>query len=87
MSELPEHRRRAVVFSADQWDAFRSYWGFTAREENVLRLMCQGWSYEEIAEDLNIKYNTAKALMQRIYARMGVHNRHEAVIEMVSRLR
>jgi LuxR family maltose regulon positive regulatory protein len=50
------------------------------REIEVLRLLPTGLTAEEIASRLIISVNTVRSHMKSIYAKLGVHSRHEAVI-------
>ena len=52
----------------------------TAREREVLRLVCQGRSDAAIADGLGLARNTVRNHLARIYAKIGAHNRSEAVI-------
>jgi len=47
----------------------------TKREEEVLRLVCDGMTNREIAEQLNLSPWTAKRHVARLLAKIGVHRR------------
>jgi len=49
------------------------------REQEVLRLMAEGLSNEEIARKLYLSKNTLKAHTQNIYSKLDVHSRMQAV--------
>jgi ATP/maltotriose-dependent transcriptional regulator MalT len=51
----------------------------TKREKDVLSLVSQGLSNPAIAEELTISVGTVKAHTHRIYGKLGVSNRVEAV--------
>lgn len=51
----------------------------TAREWEVLDLLCQGRSTEQITEQLTISVETARTHIKTMMARLGVHSRTEAV--------
>ncbi|WP_281181955.1 response regulator transcription factor [Actinomadura macra] len=51
----------------------------TARESEVLRLLTQGRSNREIAEELFISPKTASVHVSRIMAKLGVVSRLQAV--------
>jgi len=51
----------------------------TRREMEVLRLMCRGKSGGEIREVLNISENTFKTHSRRLFQKLGVNSRSEAV--------
>jgi ATP/maltotriose-dependent transcriptional regulator MalT len=52
---------------------------FTAREREVLTLLPQRLSYQEMADTLVISPKTVKRHVLTIYKKLGVHSRREAV--------
>lgn len=55
------------------------------REERVLQLLAQGLSNREIAEAMFISDRTVQAHLTRIFAKMGVSSRLEAVLTAIRR--
>ncbi|MGE5335680.1 MAG: LuxR C-terminal-related transcriptional regulator [Nitrososphaerota archaeon] len=51
----------------------------TTREEEVLRLLADGYSNEEIATALVVAMGTVKAHVQHIYRKLGAHSRTHAL--------
>jgi DNA-binding NarL/FixJ family response regulator len=51
----------------------------TGREIEVLQLVAEGWPPTEIAEQLSISRKTVSSHMQRIFTKLGVHTRAQAV--------
>jgi len=51
----------------------------TDRELDVLRLLARGMLYKEISADLSISFNTVHTLIRRIYDKLHVHTRRQAV--------
>ena len=49
------------------------------RELDVLRLLARGLVYKEIASELNLSFHTIHTLVRRIYEKLHVHTRREAV--------
>ena len=49
------------------------------RELDVLRLLAHGQAYKEVAADLNLGFNTVHSLVRRIYEKLHVHTRRDAV--------
>ena len=57
----------------------------TAREEEVLRLLAKGSRSKEIADQLNIGPGTVESHVRRIYEKLHVRSRAEAVARYISR--
>jgi DNA-binding NarL/FixJ family response regulator len=55
--------------------------GVSPREEQVLSLLSKGYLYKEIAEELCISNDTVHNHIRRIYEKLQVHSRTEAVIK------
>ena len=53
----------------------------TPREEEILRLASQGYVPKEIAEMLNITLNTTRTHLKKVYEKLHVRSRTEAVIK------
>jgi LuxR family maltose regulon positive regulatory protein len=53
----------------------------TAREMEVLRLMCEGFSNQKIANVMIVSVNTVKKHTSNIYSKLGVRNRAQAVLK------
>lgn len=54
-------------------------WGFTQREQEIIRLLAVGRTQPWIAESLGISENTVNTHVRRIYQKMGVHSRQELI--------
>ena len=50
----------------------------TPQEERILKLLCQGDSLQDIADECNIKYNSVRVHTHNIYQKLGVASRTEA---------
>lgn len=57
--------------------------GLTPREQEVLSLLVQGLSQQDIARELVISSNTVAAHIQRILQKLGVRNRAQAIARAV----
>jgi DNA-binding NarL/FixJ family response regulator len=57
----------------------------SAREQEVLNLLSQGFFYKEIAEKLGISYETVHTYIRRIYEKLQVRTRTEAVAKFLRR--
>ena len=51
----------------------------TTRELEVLRLVAQGQTYDEIAAQLVVSINTVRTHIKAIYRKLGANNRTEAI--------
>jgi LuxR family maltose regulon positive regulatory protein len=49
------------------------------REQDVLRLIAQGLSNQEIARSLTVAVSTVKMHIKHIYGKLGVSNRVQAI--------
>lgn len=54
------------------------------REEDVLRSLSRGDTYIEIASQLGISYSTVHTYIKRIYQKLHVHSRGQAVAQFMS---
>jgi len=57
----------------------------TAREQEVLELLAEGFSYNRIGVDLGITANTVRNYIRAIYEKLHVHSRSEAVAKALRR--
>jgi RNA polymerase sigma factor (sigma-70 family) len=55
------------------------------REQEVLDCLAQGFLYKEIAEKLSISYETVHTYIRRIYEKLQVRTRTEAVAKFLRR--
>ena len=56
----------------------------TQREREVLELFAKGFVNKEVADKLNISYQTVKGYTKTIYEKLHVHSRSEALMKFVS---
>jgi DNA-binding NarL/FixJ family response regulator len=49
------------------------------REREVLEWLAQGWSYKEVADRMTVSLGTVRTYIKRIYTRLHVHNRVDAM--------
>lgn len=57
-----------------------SFTGLTARERDVLELICEGLADKEIASRLNVAPNTVRNHVATVYSKLDVHSRSEAIV-------
>ncbi|MGB3069967.1 MAG: response regulator transcription factor [Ottowia sp.] len=53
----------------------------SAREAEVLRLVARGYTVDEVADELNVSRHTVRTFVRRIYDKLQVSSRAEAVRE------
>jgi len=54
----------------------------TPREQEIVRLLAKGYLYKEIAEQLGLSVETVRTHLHRIYEKLHVHTRTEAVMKL-----
>ena len=57
----------------------------TAREQELIELLAQGYYYEEISDKLGISVNTVRKHLQNIYEKLHVQSRTQAVLKFLGR--
>jgi RNA polymerase sigma factor (sigma-70 family) len=82
-SPMTMHIARKVVQSFQK--AALSTETLSEREQQVLDLLSQGLIYKEIAEKLGISYETVHTYIRRIYEKLQVRTRTEAVAKFLRR--
>ena len=55
------------------------------REREVLDYLARGYLYKEIAAELSLSYDTVHTYVRRIYEKLQVHSRTEAVAKHLTR--
>lgn len=58
--------------------------GLSAREEQILVLLSKGYSNKAIADQLNLSVETIYSHLKRVYEKLHVHSRTEAVLRYLS---
>jgi DNA-binding CsgD family transcriptional regulator len=53
--------------------------GLTAREAQVLGLMCEGFNNVQVASHLGIDYKTVRWHVSNVLDKLGAKSRHQAV--------
>jgi len=80
-SPMSSHIARKVVASFQQppSSAARELETLTNREQEVLNHLAKGFLYKEIADVMNISYDTVHTHIRKIYEKLHVRSRTEAV--------
>jgi DNA-binding NarL/FixJ family response regulator len=80
-SPMTSHIARKVVQSFQQTapGAGKATENLSPREQEVLELLAKGFLYKEIADQLHISFETVHTYIRRIYEKLQVRSRTEAV--------
>jgi len=81
----PEIASRVVQLFREYAPAPKSEYHLTAREQDVLSLLAEGFSYNRIGAHLGISANTVRNYIRAIYEKLHVHSRSEAVSKALRR--
>jgi len=85
-SPMTTHIARKVVQSFQRSAASEAATeSLSEREQQVLDLLSRGLIYKEIAEKLGISYETVHTYIRRIYEKLQVRTRTEAVAKFLRR--
>jgi len=85
-SPMTMHIARKVVQSFQRSPvAVQATESLSEREQQVLDLLSQGLIYKEIADKLGISYETVHTYIRRIYEKLQVRTRTEAVTKFLRR--
>jgi DNA-binding NarL/FixJ family response regulator len=85
-SPMTTHIARKVVQSFQKAaPAEQTGEALSAREQEVLDHLSQGFLYKEIAEKMGISYETVHTYIRRIYEKLQVRTRTEAVAKFLRR--
>lgn len=57
----------------------------SAREEQVVRLLSEGRSYKEVAEQMGIRLDTVRSHIRNVYSKLEVHSAAAAVSRLLGR--
>jgi len=82
-SPMTAHIARKVVQSFQKNAPAQPAENLSEREQQVLDLLSQGLMYKEIADKLQISYETVHTYIRRIYEKLRVRTRTEAVAKFL----
>ena len=79
------HSGETVVPPSEEGEGAFGHWpgddhGLSPREAEVLALICQGLSNEQITERAFLSINTVKSYVRSLYQKIGVESRTQAVL-------
>jgi DNA-binding NarL/FixJ family response regulator len=75
----PEVARRVIALFRDIRPPERADYALTPHETRLLKLLVEGHNYKTAALELNVSVNTVSFHMRRIYEKLQVHSKSEAV--------
>lgn len=75
----PEVASRVITLFREIRPPERADYELTPHESRLLKLLVEGHNYTTAAEALGVSYNTVKFHMRRIYEKLQVHSKSEAV--------
>ena len=81
----PEVARRVVQHFQRMPDAVSEVTKLTGREVDVLEQLSKGYLYKEIVDNLGISLGTLHSYISKIYEKLHVHSRTEAVVKYLNR--
>ena len=84
-SPMSGHIARKVVQYFHQPPSPKPREELSPREQEVLELLAQGCLYKEIANRLRISIDTVRKHLGRVYQKLHVHSRTEAVVKFLAR--
>ncbi len=68
------------LFTRSQWEAIHDRMGLSPRQQQMIEQLFRGHSDKQIATKLDIAISTVRAHLQRLYAKLNVHDRTEMVL-------
>lgn len=77
--------RRVVKFFVSEAKPSAEAKGLSSREREILDLLVEGRANKEIADILSISVYTVRMFIRRIYKKMHVHSRGEAVARLLKK--
>jgi len=80
-------RPKTVPLNEKQWLYIQTRYDMSPRELQVAKLVCQGFSNEDIAKDLKIKHGTVKTHLRNIYRRIRVKNKIALLLKFMGDVR
>ncbi len=76
-------RPRIALLGEEHWSDIQRRYRMSPRELQVAKLVCQGFSNDEIATDLKMKKGTVKTHIRNIYRRIQVSSKITMLLKFV----
>ena len=77
----PEVASRVIKFFREFHSSEREDYDLTPHETRLLKLLTEGYNYQNAAEKLGVSYNTVKFHVRHIFDKLQVHSKSEAVVK------
>ena len=75
----PEIARKVVTLFQKTGPPQQLEQSLTAHELRLLKLLAEGYSYQSLGEQFHVSINTIRNYIRRIYDKLHVHSKSEAV--------
>lgn len=82
----PVLANRLLQAFRQQSNTRRSLSTLTPRENEILKALVKGYSYKQVAADLNISLGTVRTHIEHIYGKLGVNSKAEAVAHFLQNI-
>jgi len=76
--------QRVQLLEKKHWSFIQRKYQLTSREIQVAKLICQGLTYVEIAEELKIKTGTVKTHLRNNYRKIRVNTKIQMLLQFVN---
>jgi DNA-binding NarL/FixJ family response regulator len=80
-SPMSSHIARKVVQSFKVPSRIVATQALSQREQQVLEFLAKGWPYKQIATSMEISMDTVRTYIRRVYEKLHVNSRTEAVVK------
>jgi DNA-binding NarL/FixJ family response regulator len=84
-SPLSMRIARKIVGHFQEQGAKSETEALTKREHEILSLLAKGFLYKEIADQLQISINTVRVHIQKVYEKLHVHSRSQAIMKFLGK--
>jgi DNA-binding NarL/FixJ family response regulator len=74
---------RKVVQSFQSTPTEQESDALSPREREVLGFLAKGYAYKQIGDELGVSMDTTRTYIRRIYEKLHVHSRTEAVVRFL----
>jgi DNA-binding NarL/FixJ family response regulator len=79
--------RKVVKYFQQMGNEEKEVESLSTREREVLQLLAEGRAYKQISAHLDISLDTTRTYIRRIYEKLHVHSRTEAVMQYLNKTR